>query len=185
MKGVISIGDVVKHRLEELELEAAVPLKLSPGAMAVALTPELLCDLYVGAGCSSLHVELLTGQSEAVIRHRMKDGGVPVRRRPRSSPVLLRIRAALRQSWLDGVARRYEQCRSTAQIAAEYGCSQETARRWLIEAGSTLPPRGRWDRRARAHNRDVVAGAEARSRLKRSTDGRARGAPRMSSPSGD
>ncbi|MDP9402617.1 MAG: hypothetical protein M3P85_04640 [Actinomycetota bacterium] len=133
----------------------AVPVRPPVGGIAVrfpepvALTPELLCDLYVGAGCSSLHVELLTGQSEAVIRHRMKDWGVPVRRRPRSSPVLLRIRAALRQSWLDGVARRYEQCRSTAQIAAEYGCSQETARRWLIEAGSTLPPRGRWDRRAR------------------------------------
>ena len=48
--------------------------------------------------------------------------------------------------WLEAVVASYRECRSTARIAADLGCSQETVRRWLIEAGVSLPGRGCWER---------------------------------------
>jgi hypothetical protein len=53
----------------------------------VALTQELVRDLYQQAGCSSTHIELLTGQSAATVRRGMAEWGIPLRGAP-SSPVL-------------------------------------------------------------------------------------------------
>lgn len=122
------------------------------GAIAVRfpepepLTPDLVRELYVVAGCSSLHIELLTGQSEAVVRRRMHEWGIAFRSGPRNAPALRRIRRQRRLAWLEAVVASYGECRSTARIAADFGCSQETVRRWLLEAGVSLPGRGCWER---------------------------------------
>lgn len=111
----------------------------------VPLTPALIADLYHGAGCSSVHVELLTGQAEGVVRERMHAWRIPFREQHRS-PVLTRIRQARRLLWLDQVVKQYERTGSTAEVAAELGCATETVRRWLLEAGVAVPGRGRWAR---------------------------------------
>ncbi len=66
--------------------------------------------------------------------------GNPSSRAP-TSPFLKRVRATRRQQWLQGVAERYKQFRSTRQLAYEYGCSQNTIEWWLREAGVKLSPR--------------------------------------------
>ncbi|MDP9388794.1 MAG: hypothetical protein M3Q48_13000, partial [Actinomycetota bacterium] len=90
--------------------------------------------------------ELLTGQSEAVVRRRMHEWGIAFRSGPRNAPALRRIRRQRRLAWLEAVVASYGECRSTARIAADFGCSQETVRRWLLEAGVPLPGRGCWER---------------------------------------
>ena len=44
----------------------------------VPLTPDLIAQLYHDAGCSSVHVELLTGQAEGVVRERMHAWAIPL-----------------------------------------------------------------------------------------------------------
>ena len=104
-------------------------------------------DLYQQAGCSSTHIELLTGQAAATVRRRMAEWGIHLRGAP-TSPFLERVRATRRQQWIQGVAERYQQTRSTRQLAYEYGCSQNTIERWLRKAGVKLPGRGQWERGA-------------------------------------
>ena len=83
----------------------------------VALTQELVRDLYQQAGCSSTHIELLTGQSAVTVRRRMGDWGIRLRGAP-TSPFLRPVRAARSQQWLQGVAERYKQFRSTWPLTA-------------------------------------------------------------------
>jgi transposase len=111
----------------------------------VPLTAALIADLYHGAGCSSVHVELLTGQAEGVVRARMHAWRIPFREQHRS-PVLTRVRQARRSLWLDQVVEQYKRTGSTTEVAAELGCATETVRRWLLEAGVAVPGRGRWAR---------------------------------------
>lgn len=112
----------------------------------VALTAELVRALYVDAGCSSTHVELLTGQPATTVVRSMGRWGIPIRQSRSIPPFLTRIRAARRQSWLDDIVERYQRTGSTRQIAWEQGCSQMTVERWLRRAGVVLPGRGQWPR---------------------------------------
>lgn len=113
---------------------------------AVPLTPELVADLYVSAGCSTPQIELLTGQARVIVEDRMREWGIPVRRPRGPSPMLSRYRRARRLEWLEQVVELYERTRSTAVVAETFGCSQTTVQRWLAEAGVTVPGRGRWER---------------------------------------
>lgn len=112
----------------------------------VPLTPSLLVDLYETAGCSTPQIELLTGQSRALVEDRMHQWGIPVRSSHRPSPALARYRRARRLEWLAQVVELYQRTHSTAAVAAEFGCAQDTVRRWLAEAGVPVPGRGRWRR---------------------------------------
>lgn len=118
----------------------------------VPLTPNLLTDLYTGAGCSSPQIELLTGESQVIVRDRMHRWGIPFRQK-HMSPALMRLRAAARARFLAGVLASYREHGSTAKVAAEYGCAPETVRRWITAAGGHVPGRGRWARRPPASSR--------------------------------
>ena len=141
--------DLVRTVLDRHRLPRRAPI----GGIAirfpepVALSQELVRDLYQQAGCSSTHIELLTGQAAVTVRRRMAEWGIHLRGAP-TSPFLRRVRAIRRQQWLQGVAERYQQSGSTRQLAYEYGCSQNTIERWMREAGVKLPGRGQWERSA-------------------------------------
>lgn len=110
----------------------------------VPLTPALLADLYTTAGCSTCQIELLTGQARALVEDRMRQWRIPLRPSGQRSPALTRYRRARRLAWLEQAVALYERTHSTAAVAGELGCAQETARRWLVEAGVRVPGRGRW-----------------------------------------
>lgn len=135
----------------------AVPRRPAGGSITarfpcpVPLTAALLEDLYQGAGCSSGQIELLTGQSQAVVRSTMHRLQIPLRA-DRNSPALHRVRAAARKDFHAQITADYRACGSTAEIARQYGCSTRVVRRWLAEAGVTLPGRGEWDRTQRRNN---------------------------------
>ncbi len=116
----------------------------------VPLTPQLVADLYDAAGCSTTQIELLTGQSRTFVEDRMRKWDIPLRG-PHGglSPALNRYRRARRLEWLQQVVELYGRTHSTAAVAAEYGCAQNTVLRWLAEAGVAVPGRGRWQRRNR------------------------------------
>jgi hypothetical protein len=59
----------------------------------VALSGELLRDLYVDCGLSTSHIELLTGQPTATVRHHLVRHGIPRRAPGGRSPFLRRWRA--------------------------------------------------------------------------------------------
>jgi transposase-like protein len=114
----------------------------------VPLTAQLLDELYSGAGCSTSQIELLTGQSQSVVRETMHRLGIPLRPE-HPSPALLRLRAAARQDFLAQIVDEYRACGSTVEVAKLHGCATDTVRRWLTQAGVTVPGRGRWLRRQR------------------------------------
>jgi DNA-binding transcriptional regulator YiaG len=140
------IADALQHH--------QIPRRAPTGGIAarfpvpMTLTADLVRELYTDAGCSSTHIELLTGQPAATIIQRMNHWQIPLRPRGTVPPVRARIRSARRQRWLDQVVERYQQTGSTTRLAWEYGCSQNTIQRWLAEAGVSLPGRGRWPRGA-------------------------------------
>ncbi len=111
----------------------------------VPLTSELLRELYLDAGCSSYQIELLTGQSQVVVRDAMHRHGIPFRAE-HMSPVLRRLRADARADFLVAVAADYRACGSTRLLAETNGCSPATVRRWLAAAGVPIPGRGQWTR---------------------------------------
>ena len=111
----------------------------------VPLTRDLLRDLYVDVGCSSGQIELLTGQSQAVIRNTIHRLGIPIREE-HMSPALRRLREAARADFLAGVATAYGELGSSRLVGERYGCATVTAHRWLTLAGISLPGRGRWSR---------------------------------------
>jgi transposase len=112
----------------------------------VPLTRELLEDLYVEAGCSSNQIELLTGQSQAVVRSALHRQGIPTRAE-HMSPALRRLREAARTEFLAGIVSAYHEVGSTRLVAERYSCATATAHRWLTLAGVSLPSRGQWPRR--------------------------------------
>ena len=112
----------------------------------VPLTPQLLDELYHGAGCSSGQIELLTGQPQVVVRAAMRRLGIALRPE-HMSPALLRLRAAARQDFLAQVAAEYRACGSTSEVATLHGCATNTVLRWLAQAGVTVPGRGHWTRK--------------------------------------
>ena len=132
-----------------------VPRRAPGGGIAerfpepVPLSPELLTDLYTGAGCSSPQIELLTGQPQVIVRARMHEWVIPLRDQ-HTSPALMRLRADARARFLADVAASYHELQSTTRLAARYGCAPDTARRWLAIAGVRVPGRGRWPRRRTA-----------------------------------
>jgi hypothetical protein len=87
----------------------AVPRRAPGGDIAdrfpepVPLTPALLRELYTVAGCSSNQIELLTGQSQVVVRDSMHRHGIPFRAEHKS-PALRRLRAAARAEFLAAMA---------------------------------------------------------------------------------
>lgn len=131
----------------------AVPRRPPGGGIAVRfpepvpLTAQLLDELYHGAGCSSSQIELLTGQSQIVVRATMRRLGIELRPE-HMSPALLRLRAAARQDFLAQVAAEYRACGSTADVARLHDCATTTVLRWLSQAGVTVPGRGQWLRRS-------------------------------------
>lgn len=86
----------VDHRPPPGNLAARFPVR-------VALTHELVHDLYEGAGCSTTHVELLTGQPAGVVKKRMRAWGLPLR--DGLSPALRRFRAETRRELLAAAVR--------------------------------------------------------------------------------
>lgn len=112
----------------------------------VPLSRELLHDLYLEAGCSSSHIELLTGHPEAVVRTHLHRLAITFRSE-HMSPALRRMRAAARAEFLTGVADTYRHLGSTRRVGEAYGCSPETVRRWLVLADVAVPGRGQWPRR--------------------------------------
>lgn len=115
----------------------------------VPLTPELLRELYSDAGCSSHQIELLTGQSQVVVRERLHRHSIPFRAE-HMSPALRRFRAAAREDFLAAIAADYRACGSTQVLADANDCSPATVRRWLAAAGVAIPGRGHWKRPSRA-----------------------------------
>lgn len=111
----------------------------------VPLTAALLRDLYAEAGCSSVHIELLTGHPQAVVRPALRRHGIP-RRTGHMSPALTRMRAEAREEFLAGVIADYRQLGSTRLVAQVRGCDPGTVLRWLHAAGVAAPGRGQWRR---------------------------------------
>ncbi len=111
----------------------------------VPLSRVLLTELYAQAGCSSPQIELLTGQSQGVIRQRLHQWDIPLHDH-QQSPALYRLRATARARFLGSVVAVYRQSGSTQTIASTYDCSTTSARRWLTEAGIPVPGRGKWER---------------------------------------
>lgn len=111
----------------------------------VPLTSELLRGLYLDAGCSSYQIELLTGQSQVVVRAAMHRHGIQFRAE-HMSPALRRLRAGARADFLVAIAAGYRACGSTRLLAEANGCSTATVRRWLTAAGVPIPGRGQWTR---------------------------------------
>lgn len=130
----------------------AAPRRPAGGAIAVRfpepvpITAQLLDELYHGAGCSTGQIELLTGQSQTVVRATMRRVQIPLRPE-HHSPALRRLRGAARQDFLAPVAAEYRACGSTAEVASIHGCSTNTVLRWLAQAGVTVPGPGRWIRK--------------------------------------
>lgn len=128
-----------------------VPRRRAGGGIAerfpepVGLTRDLLRDLYTTAGCSTPQIELLTGESQAIVRARMHEWGIPLRDE-HLSPALLRLRSAARERFLAGVLAAHSELGSTTRVAVVYGCAPDTVRRWLVAAGRRVPGRGRWPR---------------------------------------
>ncbi|MGH3266372.1 MAG: hypothetical protein ACRDNS_30765, partial [Trebonia sp.] len=137
--------------ISEVLTRHAVPRRPPGGDIAdrfpdpVPLTSALLRELYLEAGCSSNQIELLTGQSQVVVRDAMHRHGIPFRAE-HMSPALRRLRDGARADFLAAVAADYRACGSTRQLAQENGCSPATVRRWLAAAGVPIPGRGQWTR---------------------------------------
>ena len=62
-----------RHRLPRRAPTGGIAIRFPE---PVALTQELVRDLYQQAGCSSTHIELLTGQAAATVRRRMAEWGI-------------------------------------------------------------------------------------------------------------
>jgi len=139
------------EQISEVLDRHAVPRRPAGGDIAVRfpdpvpMTKQLLDELYHGAGCSSSQIELLTGQSQAVVRASMHHLKIALRPE-HMSPALLRLRAAARQDFLAQVAAEYRACGSTAEVATLHDCATNTVLRWLAQAGVTVPGRGHWTR---------------------------------------
>ena len=140
------------EQISEVLDRHAVPRRPAGGDIAVRfpepvpLTTQLLDELYHGAGCSSNQIELLTGQSQVVVRASMHRLGIALRPE-HMSPALLRLRAAARQDFLAQIAAEYRACGSTAEVARLHDCATNTVLRWLAQAGVTVPGRGHWIRK--------------------------------------
>lgn len=111
----------------------------------IPLSAALLRDLYAEAGCSSVHIELLTGHPQAVVRPALLRHGIP-RRPGHMSPALARMRAEAREEFLAGVMTDYRKLGSTRLVAQARGCAPGTVLRWLHIAGVAVPGRGQWRR---------------------------------------
>lgn len=114
----------------------------------VPLTNELLRGLYLEAGCSSNQIELLTGQSQGVVRTAMHRHGIQFRAE-HMSPALRRFRDGARADFLAAIAADYRAGGSTRLLAEAHGCSAATVRRWLAAVGVPIPGRGQWTRPTR------------------------------------
>jgi len=84
------VADAVeRHRLPVRGPESPIEARFPE---PVPLTAELLADLYEGCGLSALHIELLTGQPAATVRHRLRSANIGLRPPGGRSPFRLRWR---------------------------------------------------------------------------------------------